>query len=106
MSDMETQIYQERKASMRFRRRAGLAVLLCLFGVMAFGGFLVYRHHHPISMEPIDVVRKHTCPHPECSVNGHSDTEQVTEYAPPILASLLLAYCAVVGIGAFVVEVD
>lgn len=99
----EKQIYEQRNKTRQFRQRLGLAVLLCLFGVAALGGFLLYRHHHPISMEPVKVEQKHPhCPHPECIAAHGGTLERPTEYAPPVLAGLLLLYCAVVGIGSFV----
>ena len=73
----------------------------------AFGGFLFYRHHHPIPMEPVKVEQKHSqCPHSECVAAHGATLEWPVEYAPPVLAGLLLLYCAVVGIGSFVVQME
>lgn len=97
---MEEQIYEAR----RHRRRLGAAVLLCIFGCVSYSLFLGYRHLHPVTQELVERKVIHpTCHHPEY-VAGHQQIERPEEYAPSILGGLLLAYCAVVGIGAFVVD--
>ena len=102
---MEEQIYEERRASSKFRRRLGLAVLLCMFGCVAYFGFLSYRHLHPMDQKPVEKEVLHTgCPHIECK-NAHKKIERPEEYAPSLLGALLIVYCAAVGVGAFIVEI-
>jgi len=107
--DTEQRIYKERVLAAASKRRGAIwlrnltsAVILCLVGLAGYGGFLFYRDRHPPNLDPIVVERTHTCPHSECK-NDHKSLQRVDDIAPSVLAGVLLLYCAVVGVGSFVV---
>lgn len=97
---LETKIYEEKMIRSKFLRKAGLGIVLCLFGVISYGLFLVYRHYHPIDLTPIVIEQRHQCPHPGCA--SHEATVVPEEYAPSILAGVLLVYCGIVGLSVYI----
>ncbi len=88
----------------RFRMRVILACFLCSFGILGYISFLTYRHSHPFDTTPVKQTISHqSCPHLECE--SHERLTRPEESATGSLGGLLLLYCALVGLGSFMVEV-